>query len=64
MQTEGDRSGANRSATREISSSDRRTRPAPGFDIRLGSKDPQDAFGLILKRIQKLVSGMKMLGVI
>ncbi|WP_156665519.1 hypothetical protein [Rhodococcus phenolicus] len=64
MQTEGDRSGrieAPRVKSLRLTAGPGR---APGFDIRLGSKDPQDAFGLILKRIQKLVSGMKMLGVI
>ncbi|MGX6513248.1 Gp37-like protein [Rhodococcus sp. SJ-2] len=64
VQTEGDRSGrieAPRVKSLRLSAAPGR---APSFDIRLGSKDPQDAFGLILKRIQKLVTGMKMLGVL
>ncbi|NKU63890.1 hypothetical protein GS891_12295 [Rhodococcus hoagii] len=37
---------------------------APTFAIKLGSKDPVDAFGRVVKRIQKLASGLKAMGMI
>ncbi|MBM4644975.1 hypothetical protein GS464_21390 [Rhodococcus hoagii] len=37
---------------------------APGFEIKLGSKDPVDAFAQVLQRIQKLTGGLKQLGLI
>lgn len=63
-QTRGDRSGrihAPRVKSLELSA-ERGKRPS--FAIKLGSKDPEDAFGRAMKRLQKLVSGMKSLGVI
>ncbi|WP_027503250.1 Gp37-like protein [Rhodococcus sp. UNC363MFTsu5.1] len=64
VQTEGDRSGrveAPRVKSLRLSAS---VGKAPAFAIKLGSKDPVDAFGQVLKRIQKLVSGLKQMGLI
>lgn len=64
VQTEGDRSGrieAPRVKSLRLSAA---VGKAPGFGIKLGSKDPVDAFGRVLKRIQKLASGLKAMGMI
>lgn len=36
----------------------------PKFEIQLGTKEPEDAFGKALKRIQELAGGLKALGVL
>lgn len=64
VQARGDESGriyAPRVKSLELSGS-RGT--APAFSIKLGTKDPEDAFGRAVKRIQKLAEGMKALGVL
>ncbi|MBP0093350.1 Gp37-like protein [Prescottella equi] len=64
VQTEGDRSGrieAPRVKSLRLTASPGK---APTFAIKLGSKDPVDAFGRVVKRIQKLASGLKAMGMI
>ncbi|MFD4294132.1 hypothetical protein ACFWQG_13020 [Rhodococcus sp. NPDC058532] len=64
VQTEGDKSGrieAPRVKSLRLSASPGK---APAFEVKLGSKDPVDAFAQVLKRIQKLVSGLKAMGLI
>ncbi len=64
VQTEGDRSGrveAPRVKSLRLSAA---VGKAPAYAIKLGSKEPVDAFGRVLKRIQKLVSGLKAMGMI
>ncbi|ASN72807.1 hypothetical protein 7S6_8 [uncultured Caudovirales phage] len=64
VQTEGDRSG--RIEAPRVKSLRLTASPGvdPAFAIKLGSKDPVDAFGQVLKRIQKLASGLKAMGMI
>lgn len=64
MQTRGDLSGrihAPRIKSLELSGS---RGQHPSFAISLGTKDPEEAFAVAMKRLQKLASGMKALGVI
>lgn len=64
VQTEGDRSGrieAPRVKSLRLTASPGK---APAIAIKLGSKDPVDAFGRVVKRIQKLASGLKAMGMI
>lgn len=35
----------------------------PAFSVKLGTKDPQDAFGRVVKQIKSLMEGLKQLGV-
>ena len=63
-QTRGDQSGRiNAPRVKSLELSGERGK-APAFAIKLGSKDPEDAFGRAMRQLQKLVSGMKMLGVL
>lgn len=64
MQTIGDRSGrveAQRVKSLRLKAADGE---GPGFEIKLGSKDPVDAFAQVLQRIKKLMGGIKQLGLI
>ncbi|MGW2095783.1 Gp37-like protein [Promicromonospora sukumoe] len=64
VQTEGDRSGRIESPRVKSLRLSAAVGKAPGFGIKLGSKDPVDAFGRVIKRIQKLASGLKAMGMI